>query len=126
MLSTSVDLQGVYVYFPAQRDDPLPLSRAKYIQNMRLSLSRASTVVKRRPGGSVSVSRPRGELALHQLHHRAVGQPAVEAMALEDAQLEIGHVQPAAMLGGTTELRLVGRARTPRRSGPPHGYGAGP
>src|SRR3954463_7746441 len=46
--------------------------------------------------GGVSGGLPRGDLAFQG---RAVGQPAVQALPGEHAQLDLGYVQPAAVLG---------------------------
>ena len=37
-----------------------------------------------------------------------VGDAAIEALLLEDAQFDLGHVQPAPMLGGIMKLELPG------------------
>jgi len=43
------------------------------------------------------------------LQGRPVGQPSVQALSGQHGQLDLGHVQPAAVLGGGVQLQLVGQ-----------------
>src|SRR6266496_4147045 len=56
--------------------------------------------------GGVAGGLPGGDLAFQR---RAVAQPAVQALLGEHAQLDLGHVQPAAVLGPVLDLQLVGK-----------------
>jgi hypothetical protein len=57
--------------------------------------------------GIVACVHPGGHLALRG---RPVAEPAVEALALERARLDLGDVQPAAVLGRVADRQLVGEA----------------
>src|SRR6266699_6867203 len=43
------------------------------------------------------------------LQGRPVGQPPVQALPSQDGKLDLGHVQPAAVLGRVMQLQLVGQ-----------------
>jgi len=55
--------------------------------------------------GSVARCLPGGGLPLQG---RPVGQPAVQALSGQHGQFDLGHVQPAAVLGRVVQLQLVG------------------
>src|SRR3954447_25433809 len=57
--------------------------------------------------GGIAVGDPGGHFLLDS---RPVGQPAVQALALQDTQLDLGHVEPTAMLGRVMDFQLVGQA----------------
>src|SRR5215471_2126840 len=56
--------------------------------------------------GGVAGGDPGRDLLFEDL---TVRQAAVEALAGQDAQFDLGHVQPAAVLGGVVQLELVGQ-----------------
>src|SRR6266496_6604975 len=55
---------------------------------------------------SVARRLPRRDLPLQR---RLVGQPAVQALLGQHGKLDLGHVQPAAMLGRVMDLQPVGQ-----------------
>src|SRR3954451_7955616 len=55
----------------------------------------------------IAVGDPGGHFLLDG---RPVGQATVEALALQDAQLDLGHVEPTAMLGRVVDLQFVRQA----------------
>ena len=67
---------------------------------------RASSVVKRQSIAACGVAPllPGGDL---RLEGREVGHAPVQALAAEDTQLDLGHVQPTAVLGRVVDLQLV-------------------
>src|SRR5215207_8069028 len=52
-----------------------------------------------------------GRLPGHDLplQRRLVGQPAIQALLGQHGKLDLGHVQPAPVLGGVVQLQLVGQ-----------------
>jgi hypothetical protein len=56
--------------------------------------------------GPVAGRLPRHDLPLQG---RLVGQATVQALLGQHGQLDLGHVQPAAVLGGVVQLQLVGQ-----------------
>jgi hypothetical protein len=57
--------------------------------------------------GVISAGLPGFDLAFEDV---GVGDPAVEALSAQGAQLDFGDVQPRAMLGRVVDLQLVGQA----------------
>src|SRR6266487_3098164 len=55
--------------------------------------------------GPVARHLPRGDLPLQG---RPVGQPPVQALPGQHTQLDLGHVQPTAMLGRVMQLQPIG------------------
>src|SRR5712691_10448833 len=55
---------------------------------------------------SVACRPPRCDLPLQR---RPIGQAAVQALPGEHGKLDLGHVQPAAMLGGVVQLQPIGQ-----------------
>ena len=58
---------------------------------------RSGTVARRDPGRH------------RTLHRGTIAQPAAKALALEDTQFDLGHVQPIPVLGRVVNLGLVGQ-----------------
>ena len=44
------------------------------------------------------------------LQHRPVRDPAIQTLAGEHAELQLGHIQPGAVFGRVVDLQLVGHA----------------
>src|SRR6266540_105847 len=59
---------------------------------------------------------PRRDLPLQG---RPIGQPAVQALLGQHGKLDLGHVQPAAMLGRVVQLQPIGGAAWPPPAGTP-------
>jgi hypothetical protein len=92
-------------------DHPAGVTSALLLLNRRVQALQLDAYIV---GGEAPVDAPSGGVAPVLpgppllLEGRCVGDPSVEALPPEDAQLDFRHVQPTPVLRGVVDLQLVG------------------